>query len=193
MNRSRAIERHRGHWADSLWAMPMNSEPCQPQMLQPHWCRRATAPTIGRSGERPPHGRSLGSRSERAATRSTVVILIPSASHLLRVQTDLPLRRMGGTSSPVRDPRAQNLVPRSPHGSQRHFSCPPHVVAVEEQVLRPTPSERLSFADSTANAVGPPNGVKPSPWGRRDSNPHCGRFKRPASADWATPPAPPHS
>ena len=25
-------------------------------------------------------------------------------------------------------------------------------------------------------------------WGRRDSNPHCGRFKRPASADWATPP-----
>ena len=26
-------------------------------------------------------------------------------------------------------------------------------------------------------------------WGRRDSNPHWGRFKRPASASWATPPA----
>jgi hypothetical protein len=25
-------------------------------------------------------------------------------------------------------------------------------------------------------------------WGWRDSNPHCERFKRPASADWATPP-----
>src|SRR5580700_10892629 len=25
-------------------------------------------------------------------------------------------------------------------------------------------------------------------WGRRDSNPHWGRFKRPASACWATPP-----
>ena len=28
-------------------------------------------------------------------------------------------------------------------------------------------------------------------WGRRDSNPHWGRFKRPASASWATPPGTP--
>jgi putative transposase len=40
---------------------------------------------------------------------------------------------------------------------------------------------------------GPLNGVHRTPWGRRDSNPHWRRFKRPASADWATPPgaAPP--
>ena len=30
-----------------------------------------------------------------------------------------------------------------------------------------------------------------SAWGRRDSNPHWGRFKRPASASWATPPRAP--
>jgi hypothetical protein len=31
-------------------------------------------------------------------------------------------------------------------------------------------------------------GVKLFGWGRRDSNPHWRRFKRPASANWATPP-----
>ena len=35
---------------------------------------------------------------------------------------------------------------------------------------------------------GPLNGVERSGWGRRDSNPHWRRFKRPASADWATSP-----
>jgi hypothetical protein len=43
-----------------------------------------------------------------------------------------------------------------------------------------------------ARALAPAPGAVGLPrerlWGRRDSNPHCGRFKRPASASWATPP-----
>ena len=45
-------------------------------------------------------------------------------------------------------------------------------------------------ATSTASLLTPGNGLRRSSWGRRDSNPHWGRFKRPASACWATPPAP---
>jgi hypothetical protein len=121
----------------------MKSEPCQPQMLQPQWSRRASAPTIGRSGECPPHGRSLGSRSERAATRSTVVILIPSASHLLRVQTDLPLRRMGRHCFAFVTPESTTSFGTAQRRQRRHSSCPPYPVAVEERVPRRTPEREV--------------------------------------------------
>jgi hypothetical protein len=65
-------------------------------------------------------------------------------------------------------------------------------------------SKRLGQRRPTDAAVGSPNapsstargcknwtftGIHPNRWwGRRDSNPHWRRFKRPASADWATPP-----
>src|ERR1700689_889520 len=46
--------------------------------------------------------------------------------------------------------------------------------------------ERLATHGDMYQAPEP--GVQLSAWGRRDSNPHWGRFKRPASACWATPP-----
>ena len=65
--------------------------------------------------------------------------------------------------------------------------------AVERLRRRRAPRPDRAPRPRHRRGVTPGNGRRRgrAAWGRRDSNPHWGRFKRPASASWATPPADP--